>query len=340
MNKHANVAIFVPHLGCRHRCSFCNQVAISGQQKEPGPEDVVSAAEIALKSGVDSENSEIAFFGGSFTAIDRDYMLSLLKAAFPYVQNGYFKGIRCSTRPDAIDCDTLEILKEYGVSAVELGAQSMDDEVLKLNERGHTCADTVKASNLIKSFGIELGLQMMTGLYGDTDEKCLETAEKIIGLSPKTVRIYPTVVLENTKLCELYRQGKYIPPTLDETVDLCSKLLPMFEKAGIKVIRLGLHSGGGVEEGYVAGCYHPAFREKVESKIFFDKIMNEIREKRLENNILIKCAGKDISKVVGQKKENINKLKSIGYDASVIADENIKAGEVSAENYISKKPET
>ncbi|MBR7061045.1 MAG: radical SAM protein [Eubacterium sp.] len=192
--KKGNISIFVPHLGCPKQCSFCNQKTITGKQNQPTPEDVEKALETALKRR--GYEYEIAFFGGSFTAIDRQYMISLLEAAFPYIENGSVKGIRISTRPDCIDTETLDILKKYGVSSIELGAQSMDDEVLQANLRGHTAKDVENASKLIKEYGFELGLQMMTGLYKDTDEKAIETAKKIIALKPETVRIYPTVVLK------------------------------------------------------------------------------------------------------------------------------------------------
>ena len=239
--KHVNVGLFVPHNGCPHQCTFCNQRAISGQSKQVTPSDVDEAVKIAMNNP-DSRGGEIAFFGGSFTAIDRDVMVGLLKSANKYVENGSFKGIRCSTRPDAIDDEICRILKLYGVTAVELGAQSMSDEVLRLNRRGHTSQDVINASEMLKSYGFELGLQMMTGLYGSTDEDSIETAKKIIALKPATVRIYPTVVLENTELAKLYKSGKYQPETVDSAAELCAKLLLMFNEADITVIRTGLHS--------------------------------------------------------------------------------------------------
>ena len=176
--KKGNISLFIPHLGCPHKCSFCNQNTITGKQTQPGADDVRAAVETALKKK--NYDYEIAFFGGSFTAIDREYMLSLLKAAYDYVKDGRVNGIRISTRPDCIDEEVLDILKKYGVTSIELGAQSMDDEVLRANFRGHTAEDVENASRLIKSYGFELGLQMMTGLYLDTDEKAVETAKKLI----------------------------------------------------------------------------------------------------------------------------------------------------------------
>ena len=321
--RHINVGLFVPHNGCPHQCSFCNQKAISGHREQVMPADVDRAAEIALNNP-DSKGGEIAFFGGSFTAIDRETMVSLLSAAHKYIADGSFKGIRISTRPDAIDEEICGILKKYGVTAVELGAQSMDDNVLQLNRRGHTSADIVKASEMLKSHGFELGLQMMTGLYGSSDSESIETAKKIIALKPQTVRIYPTVVLENTPLAELYKQGEYKPQTVENASDLCAELLLMFHEADITVIRTGLHSGGDVEGEYIAGAYHPAFKELCEGKIYLKKALEFIEKNKIaKGDIKIYVSPKAISQMTGQKKTNINELQNLGYNARVIADSTV-----------------
>lgn len=324
--KHVNVALFVPHEGCPHRCSFCNQRSISGQTARTSPGDVDSAVAEAVASGkVSSESSEIAFFGGSFTAIPREYMISLLNAAEKYVADGTFKGIRVSTRPDAVDREICDILRSYRVSAVELGAQSMDDNVLALNRRAHTSADVVKAARLLKEYGFETGLQMMTGLYGGSAEESLETARDIAALEPDTVRVYPTVVMEDTELAALCRAGKYIPPTLGEAVELCSRLLEFFESRHIRIIRLGLHSGGGVEDGYVAGAYHPAFRELCESEIYCRAAFRALAEAGITGGRTALCVPPDaVSKMAGQHRSNLIKLKNNGFLCSVRADGNVK----------------
>lgn len=324
--KHTNVALFVVHEGCPHLCSFCNQRTISGNSKRVTPEDIHSAVKIAVASpNFAKGEGEIAFFGGSFTMIERNYMLSLLETAYEYVANGTFKGIRISTRPDGIDEEICNILSQYGVSAVELGAQSLDDRVLSLNRRGHTADDVINASNLIKKYGFELGLQMMTGLYGSGDADSIETAEKIIALHPATVRIYPTVVLEGTELCRLYENGEYLPPDVKATVSLCAKLLEMFRKANIKVIRLGLHSGGNVDEGFVAGYYHPALRELCESRIYFEMTLDALRSKGVENGTAeIYINPRELSKFVGQKRTNISSLAALGYNITVKTDEKLQ----------------
>ena len=196
--KHINVALFVVHKGCPHMCSFCNQRSISGSSADITPADVRRAAQtaIATLSESQAQGGEIAFFGGSFTMIERGYMLSLLEAAYEYVEKGIFKGIRISTRPDGISREICGILKKYGVTAVELGAQSLDDRVLELNARGHTAKQVEDACAMLKEYGFETGLQMMTGLYGSDDADSIKTAEKIIAMAPDTVRIYPTVVIK------------------------------------------------------------------------------------------------------------------------------------------------
>ncbi len=261
-------------------------------------------------------NGEIAFFGGSFTAIPRDYMLELLTAAREHIDGVKFRGIRISTRPDAIDDEVCAILKEYKVTAVELGAQSMNDNVLKLNRRGHTADDVRKAMAILKKYGFETGLQMMTGLYGSDMNESIETAEEIIRLRPDTVRIYPTVVIENTPLAELYRSGEYAAQTVDEAADICAKLILMFEKENIKIIRVGLHSGGGVDEGYVAGAFHPAFKEICDSRIYLDEIKKQLNNKPAGGFVV--CVPKGaLSQAAGQKKENLSKLRALGYNCVI-----------------------
>ncbi len=326
--KHANIAVFVPHNGCPNQCSFCNQRTISGASKQPVPQDVACACETAMQGGCEGAYVQLAFFGGSFTAIDRDYMISLLEAAQPYIKNGFLSGgIRISTRPDFIDDEVLTLLKEYGVRAIELGAQSMDDRVLELNKRGHTAADVESASKLIKAYGFELGLQMMTGLYGCDENESFMTARRFIELKPDTVRIYPTVVLPGTMLAELYLSGEYKVHTLDRTVEICSMLLELFEQAGINVIRLGLHAQQDVCDGYLAGGYHPALRELCEGEIYYRKITSAL-EGKPQGRYNITVSPQEISKAVGQKKKNINRLAQCGYICKVHGDERYKRFEL------------
>ena len=264
--------------------------------------------------GENSSNYEIAFFGGSFTAIDRDYMISLLDATKPFINE--FKGIRVSTRPDSVDDEKLKLLLQYGVTSIELGAQSMDNSVLELNKRGHSALDVENASRLIKSYGYSLGLQMMTGLYGSDFEKDIETANRFIELKPDTVRIYPTVIMNGTDLACYYQNGSFKPYTLEQSVSLCARLILMFAKADIKIIRLGLHYSDSLVKNSLGNNYHPAFKELCENEIFLSSFLEQARElptKKL--NVFIN--EKSLSKFLGQKKCNINKLNDLGYDITV-----------------------
>ena len=329
--RHVNIAVFVPHSGCPNHCSFCNQRAISGHTKQPVPQDVIDACETAMKGGCEDAYVQLGFFGGSFTAIERGYMLALLEAAQGYIENGFLNGgIRISTRPDFIDDEILALLKKYGVSAIELGAQSMDDGVLSLNKRGHTAQDVRKAAVLIKEYGFELGLQMMTGLWGSSDEDSINTAKEFIALRPDTVRIYPTVVLKNTLLGEKYESGEYTPPDLQHSIELVAELLPMFEENGISVIRVGLHAQSDVERDYLAGAYHPAMRELCEGEIYYRKILSAL-EGKPKGSYEITVSPCEISKATGQKKKNILRLAEQGYCCKVRGSSDINLREIRIE---------
>lgn len=319
--RKGNISIFVPHSGCPCQCSFCNQKTITGKSQQPTADDVRSAVEKALKHK--NFEYEIAFFGGSFTAIDKAYMTELLEAAHQYADCQQIKGIRISTRPDCISAEILELLKSYGVTSIELGAQSMDDGVLEANRRGHTAQAVARASRLIKDYGFELGLQMMTGLYTDTLEKDIKTAKKIIELQPKTVRIYPTVVLKNTYLAELYTEEKYNPPGVDDSAYICSILVPMFEKAGIKIIRIGLHSSEDIKNNMLAGGFHDSFGEIVKSRIMVNKILE-----LPPGDYQVFVNEKSLSKLKGNKKSNIYLLMERGYNIKIITDNGLAVDEL------------
>lgn len=319
----ANVSIFVPHSGCPNKCLFCDQKHITGCVSQPCSEDVKNTLDVALDSLKEkSKDAEIAFFGGSFTAIDKEYMITLLESTKEYI--GYFKGIRISTRPDAIDEEILEILKSYNVTSIELGAQSMADSVLSANERGHSAEDVYNASALIKSYGFSLGLQMMTGLYKTTNELDIFTAEEFIKIKPDTVRIYPTVVLKNTTLETLYKNGLYNPPGAEVSSILCAKLIPMFEKAGIRIIRVGLHDSESLKANMIGGAFHPAFRELCEAQIYFDNITVALNVNNITSgDIQIFVPKSDLSKAIGQKGCNKQKLVSQGYNPKFFEDDTL-----------------
>lgn len=318
--SHANLSIFVPHVGCPNRCSFCNQCSISGAERLPDAASVTAlcAAQeqrLAQRGGA----AEIAFFGGSFTAIDRGYMRELLAAAAPFVRGGVFRGIRISTRPDCIDGETLDLLVSYGVCAIELGAQSMSDAVLAANLRGHTARDVEQAAALITAHGFELGLQMMTGLYGADDETDRATAHALAALHPQTVRIYPTLVLENTALAALYDAGSYRPQSLEGATTLGAELLDFFAEREIRVIRVGLHAERSLEAALVAGPYHPAFRELCEGKQIETRLLRLLAGSP-PGSYTVHLSPKSVSKITGHGGETVDRLGKMGYHINIKQD--------------------
>ena len=305
------IPVFVPHLGCPNDCVFCNQRRISGAMESATPETVREAVEYAARATERKRPRQLAFYGGSFTAIPAAEQESLLSAAYEYIQSGEIDSIRLSTRPDAIDGAVLSRLKRYGVKTVELGAQSLDDEVLKLSGRGHTAQDVESAAAAVKNAGFELVIQMMTGLPGDTKKKSVATAKKIIAMNPDGVRIYPTVIVKDTALFDLWKAGRYSEHTVDEAVDWCSDILPLFEAAGITVIRLGLNPTDELSSGTAAGgAYHPSLGELVRSEVIYKNIAFRLSQMgNTEGKILrISVPAGMVSKVIGQKKRNKLKL--------------------------------
>ena len=325
--KHANVAFFVPMVGCPHRCSFCDQNSITGESGIPTPEEVDKTLKKAARElhGF-SEKAEIAFFGGSFTMIPRELMLSLLAPAKKWIDRKAFSGIRISTRPDAIDEEVLSVLKEYGVTFIELGAQSCNNAVLEKNRRGHTFEDTQKAAQLIREAGFSLGLQMMTGMPGSTKEDDILTAARFAALKPDTMRIYPTLVLKNTLMAKWFEDGEYVPQTVEEAAAECAELLDIFELYKINVIRLGLHAEVSLEENLLGGPYHPAFREICESLRFRKKIAPMLT--RLpKGSYILKVAPSEVSKCSGQHRSNVEHWLSLGYAVRIVPDNNLNPGD-------------
>lgn len=306
---HINIPVFVPHYGCPHNCVFCDQKKITGQ-KSPVTKDMARKIidDHLLTANHNKDYIEIAFFGGSFTAIDRETQDELCSLAKEYIDKGVVHTFRCSTRPDCIDKETLLRLKSFGIGTIELGVQSTDDTVLKMSERGHTKEDVIKASLLIKEHKIKLGLQMMTNLPGDTFEKSISTCEDIISLKPDCVRIYPTLTIKGTKLYDMYQNGEYIPFSLEDTTELLSILLTKFKAAGIEVIRVGLQTTDNINKKTVIGPYHESIRELAESRIFrkdAEKIFSTIEN----DNITVSVHPADVSKFIGQKRCNITYFK-------------------------------
>lgn len=313
--KYYIIPIFVPHLGCPHDCIFCNQKKITGSIEIVKKDDVEKTIDEYL-STIDRNNSyvEISFFGGSFTGIPIDYQIELLSVAKDALDKGRIDNIRLSTRPDYINDFILEHLKKFGVGVIELGVQSMDDEVLKIAERGHTPLDVIKASNLIKSYGFKLGHQVMIGLPKDNLEKDIYTAKEIIKLKPDFVRIYPVLVIKNTKLESLYNMGLYNPLSLDKAVEICKQLYILFIKNDIQIIRIGLQATDkiNVNKDVVAGPFHPAFRELVESSIYISMIDYIIKGYfKNEKDLMIYINPREISKLFAYGKKYFKILKEL-----------------------------
>lgn len=294
--------IFVPHAGCPNQCVFCDQKRISGSLFSASA-DTVTEALAGLPAGA---GYELAFYGGSFTAIPVREQESLLSAAAPALMNGRIASLRVSTRPDAVDEEVLDRLKFYGVKTVELGAQSMDDEALRQSGRGHTAADTERAAQLVRAAGLGLILQMMTGLPGSTEEKDVETARRLCTLQPDGVRIYPTVILRHTALEAMWRAGTYREHTVEDAVRVCCRILPLFEEAGIPVIRLGLNPSEELSGGAaVGGAYHPALGELVLSRRMREQAEALLRDVPPDDCITLAVAPERLSAMIGQHRENV-----------------------------------
>ena len=310
--RHINIPIFIPHMGCPNMCVFCNQRSISGKISFD-----ISSVEREIDEALSTTNNddfvEIAFFGGSFTGIDRDLMISLLSLAQAYIDKGRVSSIRLSTRPDYIDKEILDILSSYGVGTIELGLQSMDDEVLQKTKRGHTAECVENACKMIKERGFSLIGQMMIGLPNSNVEKEIYTAQRICDLGADGARIYPTVVFYQTELCQMMESGVYNPLSNEDAIERTKEALKVFVERGVPCIRVGLQSGENLSDAtHVAGgANHSAIGEMSMSALYFDKIcaeLDKIDKEKMPQNINIWCAKGEVSKIVGQKRKNIEKI--------------------------------
>lgn len=335
MKRHYIIPIFVPHQGCPHDCIFCNQRKITGYQQRIDVQEIRIIIEKHLATFPQEEGiqKEIAFYGGSFTGIPLQEQKMLLEIALQYKQRGMVSGVRISTRPDTITIDRLHFLQEHGVTVIELGVQSLDDDVLLKSHRGHTNHDVVSAVSLIRHFNFALGLQMMIGLPEDTPEKTLATAQSIANLHPNFVRIYPTIIIEGTYLALLFRQGMYSPLSLDEAVDRAAAILLIFEEAGIPVIRIGIQPTEELcsAHGIIAGPFHPAFRELVESRIAYDMMEYLMRKLPLTpHKVVFRVHPRYLSTALGNKKGNVTKISSEWGIASITVcpDDAVDRGDV------------
>ena len=304
--KHYTIPIFIPELACPFQCVFCNQQKITGIQLIPDDEEIRNTIKAHLSSFKEKKRRvEIGFFGGSFTGVPFEQQKHYLEIVQPFLQSGEVAAIRVSTRPDYIGEKELALLKNYGVQSIELGAQSFDDEVLKQSFRGHTARQTEVAAQAILVEGFQLGLQMMIGLPGDSLPKALKTAKRIIELGAHTTRIYPAVVIKDTAMHQWYEQGKYKPLSLEIAIEWTRQILPLFEKASVKVLRVGLHPSEGLLNGdeLVAGPFHPSFKELVLTEIWGGLLKPILKAENTES-ILIRVPPGQINAAIGHQAKN------------------------------------
>jgi histone acetyltransferase (RNA polymerase elongator complex component) len=306
ITRHYTIPVFIPMEACPFQCIYCDQKKISGRSHLPSPVDVQRTIEQHLAT-IPRRNTfvEVGFFGGTFTGLPAEVQEQFLLAAQPFIQNGTVKSVRLSTRPDFLDQAIIDLLKRHHVSTIEIGAQSMDNDVLRKSGRGHDSRQTEQAAQLVAANGLRLGLQMMTGLPGDTPEKSLATARKFVELAAKDVRIYPTLVIKDTTLEKLFRAGKYAPQSLEEAVETVAGSIKIFEENGVKVIRTGLHPSDGLLSGesLVAGPFHVSFRELVNTRLWRTEL-DEIPILEDKTGIIISVPGKELNYAIGYNASN------------------------------------
>jgi histone acetyltransferase (RNA polymerase elongator complex component) len=308
------IPIFIPHEGCPHRCVFCNQRRISGFADKP-----VRAADVrvTIQTWLDRQDrggrgTQVAFYGGSFTGLSRSRQKELLGAVVPFLEQGGVRSLRLSTRPDYIDQEKVELLKEYHVSTVEIGVQSMDDRVLATAKRGHTSADVERAVPVLRLAGMEIGIQLLLGLPGDNRATLRRTVEQVVALRPDFVRIYPLLVVRNSALAELYSRGRYTPLSLDKAVVLAAWMKQRFDAAGIQVVRMGLQAGPELEASLLAGPWHPAFGELVASRLMLRRTRKLLAQASGDSPVRLSINDRDQSVFRGMKSANIKRLRQLG----------------------------
>ena len=306
MIKHYNIPIFLPELACPYRCVYCNQFSITGLNDIVKPDDVKTIIDNHLSSFKEENRFvEVAFFGGNFTGLPIGMQNDYLEVVQPYLDKGLINGIRCSTRPDYITLQRVQEIKRYGMRNIELGAQSTNDEILKLCKRGHTYNDIVEASQIILSEGITLGLQMMIGLPSSSEENDLQTAKDIVNLGARETRIYPCIVVKDTELETMCRSGEYKALSIEEAVKRSSKLYTYFIENQVKVLRIGLHTSDELDStAYVAGPYHKNFAEMVFSHIWKEKLTQTLAQTQTQTDIIINVPESQINHAIGWKGEN------------------------------------
>ncbi len=335
--KKCIVPVFIPNQGCPHQCLFCEQEKITSEKRRQidGSSVRMTIEQAVHSKKFDSRDAELAFYGGTFTSLEKDRMIELLDAAVPYLQKGLFDSIRVSTRPDSLDEERLEIMKRSGVRTVELGVQSMDDRVLGLSARGHSAEDSERAVHLLRNAGFCVGVQLMPGLPGDSREIFLSTIDRVIALAPDMARIYPTLVISGTGLARLYQRGKYNPLTLDQAVEICAESCRRLEEEEISVIRMGLMSSPKLTEPgqILAGPWHPAFGFLVRCSIYRKLIEPQLPPHGKERKIRLRASDREVPMLRGYRNEGLDWIASLtgAQDVSVEADHTLPLGTIEVE---------
>lgn len=335
MKSHAIIPVFIPHKGCNNECVFCNQRKITAHSAPLSPEDIHETVReyMSTLSGMNVPEIELSFFGGSFTGIPIDEQRDFLAIAREYKEQGVISKIHLSTRPDYIDRPILDNLKAYGVDTIELGVQSFSDEVLRASKRGHDAACVYKSCELIKDYGFTLGIQLMIGLPGDTFEYDVFSAEETVKLAPSIARLYPTVVIGDTGLYEMFRSGSYIPLTTDEAVKRTAAMYRIIDGAGINIIRVGLKSSDIISDNAVtSGTFHPAFRQLVEGRIAREDLERRLEKFAAGSDVTCSCSPDSFNNMIGHKAENKRYFSEAfpGLRIKYIADDSAKKGVYSA----------
>lgn len=326
--KQRLLPFFLPMLGCPHRCVYCDQWAVSGKASAPTADEVRRA----LDGFSPDPEAELAYYGGSFTCLPRREQEAWLRLTAPYIEGGVIGGVRISTRPDAVDDETCAFLRELGVTTVELGVQSFDDEVLRQSGRGCGGESARAACAAVRKAGIRLGVQLMTGLPGDRPELDRSSMKQALETGAQLLRIYPTLVIAGTELARLYAAGEYAPQSLEEAVCLCADMLEMAEAAGVPVQRLGLNPGPELERSLIAGPYHPAFGGLVREEVCFRKASALLEAAgAAERPCRLLCAENDLARLIGQKRAGLTRLSARFPGLTVAADPTLAAGQMRTE---------
>ncbi|HCY87692.1 MAG TPA: histone acetyltransferase [Desulfobacteraceae bacterium] len=311
------IPYFIPHRGCPHQCIFCNQHLITSVSSESCQmPDLEATIEAYLGYKGARSRVELAFFGGNFLGLPQSDILGLLRRVHPYMERGQIHGVRCSTRPDTVTRKHLELVAPLGMTLVELGVQSMDDKVLKRAGRGHTRADTVAAVDLLREKGIDVGVQVMAGLPGDTSATALESCRALAAMKPDLARIYPVLVLAGSRLARWYEKGRYEPLALEQAVAQVADMWRIFSGAGVNVVRMGLQASEMMDDPsqVLAGPWHPAFGHLVYSELMFEKVCGKMDlllqgDANRSGRVLLCVHPKSVSRLQGNRKENLDKLR-------------------------------